>query len=125
MNDKDQKYEMMINKVKEIKIECPESLTSDIMTSINRTPKKENKGMLFNLVCWASSVAAILLLGLFVEQYFYTPKSNITQSQVYFYSYTEPMTQKEAFDRINNIIKEKKELQDCRKKFYNNLVSNH
>ena len=125
MNDKDQKYEMMINKVKEIKIECPKSLTSDIMTSINRTPKKEDKGMLFNLVCWTSSVAAILLLGLFVEQYFYTPKSNITQSQVYFYSYTEPMTQKEAFDRINNIIKEKKELQDCRKKFYNNLVSNH
>src|SRR5574344_1837979 len=125
MNDKDQKYEMMINKVKEIKIECPESLTSDIMTSINRTPKKEDKGMLFNLVCWASSVAAILLLGLCVEQYFYTPKSNITQSQVYFYSYTEPKTQKKAFDRINNIINEKKELQDCRKKFYNNLVTNH
>src|SRR5574344_1850033 len=115
MNDKDQKYEMMINKVKEIKIECPESLTSDIMTSINRIPKKENIGMLLNLAYWALSV----------EQYFYTPKSNITQSQVYFCSYTETMTQKDAFDRINNIIKEKKELQDCRKKFYNNLVSNH
>ena len=125
MNNKDQKYEMMINKVKEIKIECPESLTSDIMTSINRIPKKENIGMLLNLAYWASSVAAILLLALFVEQYFYTPKSNITQSQVYFCSYTETMTQKDAFDRINNIIKEKKELQDCRKKFYNNFVSHH
>ena len=60
MNDKDHKYEMMINKVKEIKIECPESLTSDIMTSINRTPKKEDKGVLFNSVCWTSSIAAIV-----------------------------------------------------------------
>ncbi|MFV0398615.1 MAG: hypothetical protein ACK5JU_11480 [Bacteroidales bacterium] len=115
MNDRDRKYEKMLNR---IKVQSPapndpQGLSDEIMSAVRRTPNQGKTNEVLKRVAMVSSVAATLLLGLFMTQHT-TPKTvNTSETNVSSYSsYSEAtINGKEGstLEIVNQMIKERKE----------------
>lgn len=115
MNDRDRKYEKMLNRIKAQSPapNDPQGLSDEIMSAVRRTPNQGKTNEVLKRVAMVSSVAATLLLGLFMTQHT-TPKTvNTSETNVSIYSsYSEAtINGKEGstLEIVNQMIKERKE----------------
>ena len=115
MNDRDRKYEKMLNRIKAQSPapNDPQGLSDEIMSAVRRTPNQGKTNEVLKRVAMVSSVAATLLLGLFMTQHT-TPKTvNPSETNVSSYSsYSEAtINGKEGstLEIVNQMIKERKE----------------
>lgn len=115
MNDKDRKYEEMLNRIKTQSPapNNPQGLSDEIMSAVRRTPNQGKTNEVLKRVAMISSVAATLLLGLFMTQHT-TPRTvNTSETNVLSYSsYSEAtINGKEGstLEIVNQMIKERKE----------------
>lgn len=115
MNDRDRKYEKMLNRIKAQSPapNDPQGLSDEIMSAVRRTPNQGKTNEVLKRVAMVSSVAATLLLGLFMTQHT-TPKTvNTSETNVLSYSsYSEAtINGKEGstLEIVNQMIKERKE----------------
>lgn len=115
MNDKDRKYEEMLNRIKAQSPvpNDPQGLSDEIMSEVRRTPNQGKTNEALKRVAMVSSVAATLLLGLFMTQHT-TPKTvHPSETNVSSYSsYSEAtINGKEGstLEIVNQMIKERKE----------------
>lgn len=115
MNDRDRKYEEMLNRIKAQSPvpNDPKGLSDEIMSAVRRTPNQGKTNEALKRVAMVSSVAATLLLGLFMTQHT-TPKTvNTSETNVLSYSsYSEAtINGKEGstLEIVNQMIKERKE----------------
>ena len=94
MNNENEKYTELISQIKatQAKISNPQKLTLQTMQHIeNLSTKGKNKTLIF--VSWASSIAASLLIGLFVFEQFTLPNNTENITSVY----TSPAHEKIVF----------------------------
>ena len=101
MNEKG-KYTELMNQIKatQPKISDPQRLSSETMQRIEKLPQKKDNNKRLTLVSWTSSIAASLLIGLFVFEQFAVP----TRSK--FISYATPSDYIFYISEINNMKKQ-------------------
>jgi hypothetical protein len=75
MNSKTDKYTELIERIKatQAKISDPQKLTLKTMHSIELSLQKKSNNKTLSIVSWASSIAASLLIGLFVFEQLTAP----------------------------------------------------
>ena len=68
MNSENEKYTALINRIKAEQAQIPDTqrLTQQTMQRIENLPQKKTSNKMFQFVSWTSSIAASLLIGLFV-----------------------------------------------------------
>ena len=112
---KDQKYNELINRIKTEKPELdnPQMLTADILIAVEKIANNFRINRALRLISWASTTAAVLLIGLFLIE---RPSSIIYPAQKTSYSnynsYTLTETEIDGtatLNTINSIVRKKRE----------------
>lgn len=77
MNNENEKYTAFIHQIKNTKVQISDTqkLTSQIMQRIEHLPQKKGNNKTFLFVSWTSSIAASLLIGLFIFEQFLQPNT--------------------------------------------------
>lgn len=119
MKTKDQKYNELIRRIKTLKpaLDDPGVLTSNILSAVEKLSDKPKINMTFMVlraVSWASSIAAVLLLGIFLEGQFTpivppTQKTNVSNYGSYSLTGGD-IEEGGTLDKINGIVREKRKL---------------
>ena len=76
------KYEELIAQIKSTQpvIFDAERLTDHILQKIEQMPQKKSQSKMLSIVTWTSSIAASVLIGLFLFEQFMIPSNNNHQS---------------------------------------------
>jgi hypothetical protein len=115
MNNENDKYTALISQIKatQVSIPDPQKLTLQMMQRIENLPqKRNNKTLLF--VSWASSIAASLLIGLFVFEQFTLSNNTENRTSAYISSAYEKsvfMDKSTTLADLNTWMQLKKERQ--------------
>ena len=128
MNTKDDKYSELINQIKtlDVKLSNPQKLASRIISDIELLPKKKNNDKILRIISLMSSIAASLLIGLFVFEQYFLPlnmedKSLNATSFPYKSVYFEKSNPLNDFEKWIQI----KECQQKRQNLYLNIINKH
>lgn len=134
MKTKDQKYNELIRRIKTLKpaLDDPGVLTSNILSAVEKLSDKPKINMTFMVlraVSWVSSIAAVLLLGIFLEGQFTpivppTQKTNVSNYGSYSLTGGD-IEEGGTLDKINGIVREKRKLKKERKFFYANIANKY
>lgn len=125
----DEKYKILIEQIKEIQpvMANPQKLTADIMSSVQSTGVKKTGTRFLMIISWASSVAAVLLLALFI-----TEKSASVESPVQskwsvpnYASLEQIEVEADSQDNIKSVVRFKAERQKERESFYSKLANKY
>lgn len=123
MNDEQYNELVGLLKAQQPCLTDPQKLTSDIMAMVNSSPKKSESVGLLRVVAWVSSIAALLLLGLFLYE---LPNSfdDLNRNNAVLPSYVSSMQLENAepLDQINIIVRLKQERHKERELFYSNFI---
>jgi hypothetical protein len=131
MKDKDRKYNELIGRIKAGKPEPDDSqlLISEILSAIHELEDKPKSFGLLKYISWVSSVAAVLLLGLFLDEIcepIASPVQKLSASNYHFPSLIEQDIEEDSLmNEISRIVIERRELQKKRETFYMNIVNKH
>lgn len=115
MKDRDQKYEEILNRIKTQSptLHDPQGLSAEIMSTVRRTPNQGKTNEVLKRVAMISSVAATLLLGLFMTQHTTQKTANAYRTDVSNYSnYSEATIkgkEENTLEIVNRMIRERKE----------------
>jgi len=114
MEDSNQKYNELVGliKAKTPTLENSQDFTAEILSAVDRLKNKSVKNRL-KYVSWVSSVAATLLLGLFLLEISKPIESNVSNHN--FYSLID--FKDATLTEINHIVREKQEYRKKRE-FY-------
>lgn len=125
----DEKYKILIEQIKEKQpvLTDPQKLTADIMSSV-QSPQTSKTGIRFlEIISWASSVAAVLLLALFITEHPTSAESAIRTEwgTPNYASSTQFETKSDSQENIRSVVKFKLERQKERESFYSKLASRY
>lgn len=127
MNKEDRTYDEWLNRVKSTRLQPddPQQLTETILSGVEKLPqeRKTNRFLLF--ASWGTSIAAILLVGLFVVERVALPSYEEAPSSIPLISvttvpvsYDDSLEQMDMQERISYIMQQKKERAKERQTFY-------
>lgn len=128
MSDKDQKYNELIALIKANKpaLDHPEILTSEIMSAVGKLPLKAKSSRSLKFISWVSSVAAVLLVGLFLSERSVStvPSTQDIHISTYGSSFATEVSSENGntLNMIHDVVKEKREFNKRRESFYVNLI---
>ena len=134
MNNENDKYIELIRQLKaaQVTLPNPQKLTSRTMLSIEAMSKKKSYIKPLTVIFWTSSIAAALLIGLFLPRKFFSSTNvehkNLNVSPNYNLPvvgnniYSEKST---VFNEFNRLIQLKKERQEAQRSFYLTLINKH
>ena len=128
MNNENSKYTELIDRIKttQVKFSHPQKLSSKIMLDVEFLSKKKTDSKILRVVSLISSIAAVLLIGLFVFEQFLSSanmekhkRSNIAAVYVlYAVNKNTHIEKSTALNEFNKLIQMKKERQKKRQTFY-------
>ena len=134
MKNSDQKYDDLINRIKTVRptLSDPQGLSAEIMSVIGELPDRTKPNRALKIVALGSSVAAILLFGVFLSEYSipqttpYTKQIN-TSNNTFLPSIdiNSDRGKENLYDTLNDIVREKREQREAREIFYETIINRH
>jgi len=133
MNNKDDKYSELINQIKTLDVKLPneQELAEKIIASIEFLAQKKNDNKILRIISFASSIAASLLIGLFIIEQYFTSINMECESLNTTSVYAVPFPEKNIYcEKTNtpydfNKWIQIKERQAKRQSFYSNIISKY
>jgi hypothetical protein len=130
---KNEKYMELLDQIKVLQptIVDSERLTANIMQSIEKMPQKRIRKQTLTVVSWTSSIAASLLIGLFLFEQVMIPTSNELKTLALpVYSRTVlckniNIEKQTTLTNFNDWIDLKKERQKRQQAFYIGIINKH
>jgi hypothetical protein len=123
------KYEELMAQIKSTQpvIFDAERLTDNIKQKIEKVPQKKSKNKMLSIATWTSSIAASVLIGLFLFEQFMIPTNNNHQSsnipEIYLSAgFNEKQT---VLTDFNDWFRTKKEHQKKQQPFYSSIINHY
>ena len=123
------KYEELMAQIKSTQpvIFDAERLTANILQKIEKVPQKKSKNKMLSIATWISSIAASVLIGLFLFEQFMIPTNNNHQSsnipEIYLSAgFNEKQT---VLTDFNDWFRTKKEHQKKQQAFYSSIINHY
>ena len=133
MNNENDKYAELINQIKVLQVKLPDSqrLTSKIMDNIELLSKRKTYIKVLNVIIITSSIAASLLIGLFVFEQFLIP-NNLEHKKIHIvstctsttYDKNASIEKQTTLTAFNSLIQLKKERQKKQQAF-NSIINKY
>jgi hypothetical protein len=134
MNNETKKYEELVKQIKATPpvMADPEKLTARILQRIENTPQKKNRNKTLAGVSWVTSIAASLLIGLFLFEQLTTSTNrehqNAKISDRYFSLVLDKnrnIEKQNTLTNFNDWLRIKKERQKKQQAFYSSIINKH
>jgi hypothetical protein len=132
MKNENEKYAEIVAQIKRMQPIIPdtERLTTDIMQRIEGSSQKKTPNKTLTIVSWTTSIAASILIGLFLFEQFTLPtNSKLTNSKLpdnYIHSFLHKNVETEtAITDFNDWIRVKMERQKRQQALYSNIINKH
>lgn len=131
---KNEQYNELVNQVKNLQPRIVDSqrLTSTIMQHIERVNHSNKYHRILTIVSWSSSIAALLLIALFLfEQFFpqdttkYENYKILSISNTNVYTINANLEENVNFSDFNRFLRIKKERQEKQRRLYSNFINKH
>ena len=134
MTNIDQKYDNLINRIKTTSppLSDPQELSTEIMSIIGKLPNRPKTSIVLKSIALTSSIAATLLLGVFLSEHLiapaapYTEQINISNNTLYSpVDFNSDRDNDNSLSHLNNIIREKREQREARETFYATIINKY
>lgn len=129
MKNNEQKYSELIIIIREEKpiLNDPHALTADILSAVEKLSDKATVSIPLKIISWVSSVACVLLLGVFLLE---NARPNVSSNQTGGSNYSSYLSaglnteEGTALEKVNDAIKERRALKNEREAFYTSFFNN-
>ena len=127
-NNNDDKYSELINQIKalEVKLSNPQQLADKTISRIELLEKKKKENKILPLISLISSIAASLLIGLFVFEQYFLPL-NMEDKSLNATSFSDKTVYFEKSNSFNDFDKclQIKKSQQKRQSLYTNIINKY